>query len=39
VEHLHPVWGLAEHDATYELGQSRIEEDKALFEARMAEHG
>src|SRR4029077_20483144 len=34
VEHLHPLWGGAETDATYELGQSRIVEDKALFEAR-----
>ena len=34
VEHLHPMWGLAENDATYELGQSHVEQDKALYEAR-----
>jgi hypothetical protein len=39
VEHLHPLWGLAADDETYELGRAHIEEDKALFEARMAEHG
>ena len=34
VEHLHPMWGLAENDATYELGQAHVEQDKALYEAR-----
>jgi hypothetical protein len=39
VEHLHPLWGLAENDATYELGQSKVEADKALFLDRVAAHG
>jgi hypothetical protein len=38
VEHLHPMWGLAEVDDTYRLGQSSFEQDKGLFEARSAEH-
>ena len=38
VEHLHPLWGLAEDDETYALGREHIEADKALFEARLAEH-
>jgi hypothetical protein len=37
VEHLHPLWGNASSDDTYLLGQSRIEEDKALFNQRLAE--
>jgi hypothetical protein len=39
VEHLHPFWGKAEADPVYELGQSHLEADKALFLARLAEHG
>jgi glycosyltransferase involved in cell wall biosynthesis len=39
VEHLHPLWGLAEDDSTYRLGQEHVEQDKALFAARLAEHG
>jgi hypothetical protein len=39
VEHLHPLWGLAEDDETYALGREHIEADKALFEKRLAEHG
>lgn len=39
VEHMHPVWGLAENDDTYRLGQSSVAADQALFEARLAEHG
>jgi glycosyltransferase involved in cell wall biosynthesis len=39
VEHLHPLWGLAADDETYALGREHIEADKALFEARLAEHG
>jgi hypothetical protein len=39
VEHLHPLWGLAEDDETYALGRGHIEADKALFEKRLAEHG
>jgi hypothetical protein len=38
VEHLHPFWGDAEVDATYELGQSSFEQDQALFLGRLAEH-
>jgi GT2 family glycosyltransferase len=38
VEHLHPLWGLAEDDGTYALGREHIEQDKALFEKRLAEH-
>lgn len=39
VEHLHPLFGKAEQDETYRLGQLHIEADKALFEARLKEHG
>jgi hypothetical protein len=39
IEHLHPLWGLAENDEVYRLGQSHAETDRALFEARVAEHG
>jgi hypothetical protein len=38
VEHLHPLWGLAEDDETYRLGQSHIEADKALYAERLAAH-
>ena len=38
VEHLHPLWGLAEDDDTYRLGQQHVEVDRALFEARLAEN-
>lgn len=38
VEHLHPMWGKAEGDDVYELGEAASAEDKALFEARLAEH-
>jgi len=38
VEHMHPLWGLAEDDDTYRLGQSHVEADKALFRARRDEH-
>ena len=39
IEHLHPLWGLAEDDATYQLGREHVAGDRALFEARAAEHG
>lgn len=39
IEHLHPVWGLAEVDATYELGESSKWVDLALFEERLAKYG
>lgn len=38
VEHLHPLWGKASTDEVYELGASFVEGDRALFEARLAEH-
>jgi hypothetical protein len=38
VEHLHPLWGKAEGDATYRLGQESAERDRALFVARLSEH-
>jgi len=39
VEHLHPYFGKGEMDDTYRLGEQHAEQDKALFEARLAEHG
>lgn len=39
VEHLHPMFGKAESDSTYRLGQSFVEQDRALFEERLAEYG
>jgi hypothetical protein len=38
VEHLHPLWGGAEMDDTYRLGQAHAEEDKQLFEQRLAQY-
>lgn len=38
VEHLHPLFAKAPTDETYRLGAEHVAEDKALFEARMAEH-
>jgi hypothetical protein len=38
VEHLHPLFGGAPDDATYELGRESFEEDRARFLARRAEH-
>jgi hypothetical protein len=35
VEHLHPLFGKAENDATYELGQSAAKEDHKLFRGRL----
>jgi hypothetical protein len=37
VEHMHPVWGKGQNDATYEAGSAHFDEDKAEFERRMAE--
>jgi len=34
VEHLHPAWHKAPNDAVYELGQSRMDADRKLFERR-----
>src|SRR5215216_3640817 len=39
VEHLHPVWGNAETDSTYERGAASVLQDKELFEQRLAENG
>jgi hypothetical protein len=38
VEHLHPLWGNATDDETYRLGRSSAEQDRALFEERLAAH-
>jgi hypothetical protein len=38
VEHRHPLWGLAPDDDTYELGREHVDEDEALFAARLAAH-
>jgi hypothetical protein len=35
VEHLHPLWGKAEPDAVYELGQACVEADGRLFRKRL----
>ena len=39
VEHNHPLWGKAEDDEVYQLGQSSAEADRALFRARLVEQG
>lgn len=38
VEHLHPMFGTADTDPVYELGQSHAERDRALFAARREAH-
>jgi hypothetical protein len=38
VEHLHPLWGLADDDATYALGREHVTADRELFETRRAAH-
>lgn len=38
VEHLHPLWGKAEDDETYQLGQSAAEGDARLFKTRCASY-
>ena len=35
VEHLHPDWGKAERDATYELGIAHFHDDRVIFERRL----
>jgi hypothetical protein len=35
VDHLHPYFGKGEHDATYAWAETRTEQDRALFEARL----
>lgn len=34
VEHLHPAWGKAENDRTYDIGQETVVADRALFNQR-----
>ena len=38
VEHRHPLFGTAETDEVYEMGMSHADDDKALFERRLAQH-
>jgi hypothetical protein len=38
VEHLHPLFGTAENDDVYELGQSHQKQDYALWRQRLATH-
>lgn len=38
VEHLHPIFGKADDDPVYELGQSHAAADQALWLERAAEH-
>jgi glycosyltransferase involved in cell wall biosynthesis len=38
VEHFHPLFGGRDADEVDALGQSHVEADKALFEARLARH-
>jgi len=39
VEHLHPIWGKAEQDEVYELGQSFADQDRERFRARLVAQG
>jgi hypothetical protein len=39
VEHLHPAWGKADTDTTYELGQKSAGVDQVTFKRRMARYG
>jgi hypothetical protein len=39
VEHLHPLWDLAEDDSTYQLGQKSAEIDHKLFRKRSHDFG
>lgn len=38
IHHLHPVWGTAPNDSTYQLGQQYADADRALFKARRTAH-
>jgi hypothetical protein len=38
VEHKHPLWGLAETDEVYELGQSHVVADHAHYQFRVGEY-
>jgi hypothetical protein len=39
VEHLHPAWGKADTDSTYELGQKSIGVDQVTFKRRSKRYG
>lgn len=38
VEHMHPMWGKNETDATYRKGQTHADRDRRLWERRLKEH-
>lgn len=38
IEHLHPLWKKGAMDLTYELGATKSEADKALFQARFEQY-
>jgi hypothetical protein len=38
IEHMHPLWGKAEMDATYMIGQSKATADKELFKERLEKY-
>jgi hypothetical protein len=38
VEHLHPLWGKAESDEVYDLGQESQKTDRDLFQKRLTAH-
>lgn len=38
VEHLHPIWGTAENDDVYKLGQHYADTDRRLFGRRLKQH-
>jgi len=39
IEHMHPMWGKAEDDKIYQLGQSFAEQDLKLFQERLVKFG
>jgi len=39
IEHLHPAWGKAISDATYERGQKNYQQDSQLFQHRQKAYG
>jgi hypothetical protein len=39
VEHLHPAWGKGPMDEVYELGAKYVNQDRKLFEQRLAKYG
>jgi hypothetical protein len=38
VEHLHPIWGKGDDDATYRRGQASVNADRLLWERRVREY-